>query len=61
MDTYVGQAKAALLLTEGGAVGDFNYTVMPFGTAFGLAHGNYQVILSDGSADSKIRQPLQAT
>lgn len=42
MDSYVGQAKAALLLTDG-AAGDVNYTVMPFGTAFGLARGTYQV------------------
>lgn len=65
MDTYVGKAKAALLLAnatgEGGASkgGIQSYTVMPFGTAFGVADGNYQVILSDGSADSKIRSPLQ--
>lgn len=65
MDTYVGKAKAALLLANatgeesGSKEGTLSYTVMPFGTAFGVADGNYEVILSDGSAYSKIRSPLQ--
>ncbi|CAK9029856.1 unnamed protein product [Durusdinium trenchii] len=63
MDTYVGQAKAALLMSNStGAETNSTpgYTVMPFGTAFGLAEGNYQVILSDGSAESRLQLPLQA-
>ncbi|CAK9029853.1 unnamed protein product [Durusdinium trenchii] len=64
MDTYVGQAKAALLMSNStGAETNSTpgYTVMPFGTAFGLAEGNYQVILSDGSAESRLQLPLQTT
>ncbi|CAL1125671.1 unnamed protein product [Cladocopium goreaui] len=64
MDTYVGKAKAALLLVNASGYESSKegpgYTVMPFGTAFGVADGNYQVILSDGSAESKIHSPMQA-
>jgi len=53
LDTYTGEAKAALLLAN--STGQWEGTVLPFGTAFGIPDGTYQVILSDGSADSKIR------
>ncbi|CAJ1344182.1 unnamed protein product, partial [Effrenium voratum] len=56
MDSYVGRDKAALLLAN--STGAWEGTVLPFGTAFGLANGSYQVVLSDGSAGS-LRRPLQ--
>ncbi|CAE7935699.1 unnamed protein product [Symbiodinium necroappetens] len=58
LDTYTGEAKAALLLAN--STGQWEGTVLPFGTAFGIPDGTYQVILSDGSADSKIRAPFTA-
>lgn len=56
--TPTGEAKAALLLAN--STGQWEGTVLPFGTAFGIPDGTYQVILSDGSADSKIRAPFTA-
>eukprot|EP00439_Symbiodinium_sp_Y106_P021997 s1185_g2.t1 len=53
LDTYAGDAKAALLLAN--STGHWEGTILPFGTAFGVPQGAYQIILSDGSADSKIR------
>ncbi|CAE7577244.1 unnamed protein product [Symbiodinium natans] len=58
LDTYTGEAKAALLLAN--STGQWEGTVLPFGTAFGVPDGTYQVILSDGSAESKIRAPFTA-
>ncbi|CAJ1436308.1 unnamed protein product [Effrenium voratum] len=40
MDSYVGRDKAALLLAN--STGAWEGTVLPFGTAFGLANGSYQ-------------------
>mmetsp|Transcript_9207 Transcript_9207/g.16936 ORF Transcript_9207/g.16936 Transcript_9207/m.16936 type:complete len:259 (-) Transcript_9207:136-912(-) len=58
LDTYTGKAKAALLLAN--STGQWEGTVLPFGTAFGISEGTYQIILSDGSANSKIRAPFTA-
>ncbi|CAE7480706.1 unnamed protein product [Symbiodinium pilosum] len=58
LDTYTGEAKAALLLAN--STGQWEGTVLPFGTAFGVPDGTYQIILSDGSAESKIRAPFTA-
>eukprot|EP00438_Fugacium_kawagutii_P001435 Skav205006 [mRNA] locus=scaffold3521:197456:207343:- [translate_table: standard] len=62
MDTYVGKAKAALLLVNASGWGkrrwsvmsQHSYRVMPFGTAFGVADGNYQAgqRICHGSCDS---------
>ncbi|CAE7496767.1 unnamed protein product [Symbiodinium pilosum] len=58
LDTYTGEAKAALLLAN--STGQWEGTVLPFGTAFGVPDGTYQIILSDGSANSNIRAPFTA-